>query len=43
MKTDMQLTKAPIARAEMLVRKPARDVFEAFVDPQSASKFCQNG
>jgi len=24
---------SPVAKAEMLIRKPAREVFEAFVDP----------
>ena len=30
---------APIARAEMLIRKPVSDVFEAFVDPAITTKF----
>ena len=29
----LQLTQAPIAKAEMLIRKPVAEVFEAFVDP----------
>jgi len=29
----------PIARAEMLIRKPAAVVFNAFVDPAITSKF----
>jgi len=33
------LTKPPIAKAEMLIRKPVADVFEAFVDPAITSKF----
>src|SRR5215510_1717400 len=31
--------RAPIAKAEMLVRKPVGEVFEAFVDPAITSKF----
>jgi uncharacterized protein YndB with AHSA1/START domain len=33
------LTRAPIAKTEMLIRRPAADVFEAFVDPSITSKF----
>ena len=29
----------PIAKAEMLIRKPAAEVFEAFVNPAITSKF----
>ncbi|MCW9705661.1 SRPBCC family protein [Fodinibius salsisoli] len=29
----------PIAKAQMLIRKPAHDVFEALVDPDITSKF----
>ncbi len=35
----MALEHAPIAKAEMLIRKPASEVFEAFVDPAITSKF----
>lgn len=28
-----EITKAPVAEAEMIIRKPAADVFEAFIDP----------
>ena len=31
--------KAPIAKAEMLIRKPVDEVFEAFVDPAITSRF----
>ena len=31
---NLQLTQAPIARAEILIRKPVAEVFEAFVDPE---------
>ena len=30
---------APAAHAELLIRKPANEVFEAFVDPQITTKF----
>jgi uncharacterized protein YndB with AHSA1/START domain len=33
------LTKPPVATSEMLIRKPAAEVFEAFVDPAITSKF----
>lgn len=36
---DLALGKAPVAKAEMLVRRPVAQVFEAFVDPAVASKF----
>lgn len=29
----------PIAKAQMLIRKPVNEVFEAFVDPEITSKF----
>ena len=35
----MILQVEPIARAEMLIRKPVADVFESFVDPALTSKF----
>ena len=35
----MNLQAAPIARAEMLIRKPVTAVFEAFVDPAITSRF----
>lgn len=35
----LQLTKEPDARAEMLVRRPAAEVFEAFVDPAVTTRF----
>jgi len=37
--SDLQLTKAPVAKAAMLIRKPASAVFEAFIDPAITSKF----
>src|SRR6185436_16695173 len=34
-----QLTAAPVAKAEMLIRRPVDEVFEAFVEPSITSKF----
>jgi uncharacterized protein YndB with AHSA1/START domain len=36
---DLQLTQVPIAKAEMLIRKPVAEVFEAFVNPEITTKF----
>jgi uncharacterized protein YndB with AHSA1/START domain len=35
----MEIHEAPAAVAEMLIRRPPADVFEAFVDPEITSKF----
>lgn len=35
----LQLTKEPVAKAEMLIRKPAAEVFEAFVNPEITTRF----
>ncbi len=35
----MPLTRSPIARATMLIRRPAAEVFNAFVDPAVTTKF----
>jgi uncharacterized protein YndB with AHSA1/START domain len=35
----MNINQMPVARAEMLIRKPVAEVFEAFVDPAVTSKF----
>lgn len=35
----MTLEQTPIAKAEMLIRKPVSEVFEAFVDPTITTKF----
>ena len=35
----MTLEHAPIARLEMLIRKPVSEVFEAFVDPAITTRF----
>lgn len=37
--SDLKLSKAPVAKAEMLIRRPVADVFEAFIDPAVTSKF----
>jgi uncharacterized protein YndB with AHSA1/START domain len=37
--TNLQLTKAPVAKAEMLIRKPVAKVFEAFINPEITTKF----
>jgi len=34
-----QLTKAPVMRTGMLIRRPAAEVYEAFVDPAITTKF----
>src|SRR5512144_919116 len=36
---NYQLTRAPVAKAEMLIRKPVAEVFEAFVDPAVTTRF----
>jgi len=33
------LNQIPVVKAEMLIRRPAEEVFEAFVDPAITSKF----
>lgn len=35
----MRIQHVPVAKAEMLIRKPIAEVFEAFVDPVITSKF----
>lgn len=37
--SDDRPVRPPIAKAEMLIRRPAAEVFEAFVDPAITSKF----
>ncbi len=39
MNTNLQLTKVPAAKAEMLIRKPVAEVFEAFINPEITTKF----
>jgi uncharacterized protein YndB with AHSA1/START domain len=36
---DMKLSKVPIAKTGMLIRKPVEEVFEAIVNPEITSKF----
>jgi len=36
---NLQLTKVPATNTGMLIRKPAAEVFEAFVDPDITAKF----
>ncbi|MBP1992244.1 uncharacterized protein YndB with AHSA1/START domain [Paenibacillus eucommiae] len=33
------LNHIPVVKTEMLIRKPVKDVFEAFIDPEITSKF----
>ena len=35
----MQVSNAPVAKAEMQIRKPVAEVFDAFTDPSTTSKF----
>jgi len=35
----MKLETTPMAKSEMLIRRPIREVFEAFVDPAITSRF----
>lgn len=37
--SGLQLSKEPVARTGMLIRKPAADVFSAFADPQVTTRF----
>lgn len=34
-----EITKAPVAKTEMLIRKPVADVFEAFIEPAITTNF----
>ena len=36
---DQQLAHEPVAKVEMLIRKPAAEVFEAFINPDITTKF----
>ncbi len=35
----MEITQIPVVKAEMLIRRPVAEVFEAFIDPAITSKF----
>ena len=37
--TNLHISSPPVAKAEMLVRRPVATVFEAFVDPAITSRF----
>ena len=37
--SNLQLKQVPITKTGMLIRKPAADVFEAFVNPDITTKF----
>jgi uncharacterized protein YndB with AHSA1/START domain len=37
--TDLELTEVPVAKSEMLIRKPVVEVFEAFVNPEITTRF----
>lgn len=39
MEVCVQIQQIPVAKAEMLIRKPVAEVFEAFVNPAITSKF----
>jgi uncharacterized protein YndB with AHSA1/START domain len=39
MPNDLRLTQPPTAKAELLIRKPPAEVFEAFVDPAITTRF----
>ncbi len=36
---NLQLTQMPRAKAEMLIRRPVAEVFEAFINPATTSQF----
>lgn len=36
---NLQLKQAPVAKAQMLIRRPPAEVFEAFIDPRITSRF----
>jgi len=36
---NLQLTQVPVAKAEMQIRRPVAEVFEAFINPAITSKF----
>ena len=36
---DLQLTRVPVVKAEMLIRKTPAEVYQAFIDPEITSKF----
>ena len=36
---NLQLSKVPMAKTGMLIRRPVADVFEAFINPEITTKF----
>ncbi len=36
---NLEITQIPVAKAEMLIRKPVAEVFEAFINPEITTKF----
>ena len=38
-RVDVTLQNPPVVRAQMLIRTPVAEVFEAFVDPNVTTKF----
>ena len=36
---DLRLTRAPVVRTGMLIRRPVEEVFEAFADPAVTTRF----
>jgi uncharacterized protein YndB with AHSA1/START domain len=36
---DLRLTQVPVARTGMLIRRPVAEVFDAFVDPETITRF----
>jgi uncharacterized protein YndB with AHSA1/START domain len=36
---DPKLTQVPVSKTGMLIRRPAAEVFEAFVNPEITTKF----
>ena len=37
--SNLQLTEIPVVRTGMLIRKPVAEVFEAFINPETTTKF----
>ena len=37
--SNLQLTQIPVVKTGMLIRKPAAEVFEAFINPEITTKF----
>jgi uncharacterized protein YndB with AHSA1/START domain len=35
----LEITQAPVAESEMLIRRSVADVFEAFIDPDVTTNF----